>query len=112
MGSKSGISKFIWVPRIIAIAFIIFLLLFTQDSGGSDLWQRVLAFVIQALPAIVIAVCLAIFWRRPRAGGWVFIAIAVIFTFWFNSYARMDQFLIVSLPPLAVGVLFLLVRKR
>ncbi len=112
MGSKSGISKFVWVPRIIAIAYVLFLLVFTLDSGASGIWERITAYVMNALPAIVVAACLAVFWRRPKAAGWMFIALAVAFTVWFNAYTRLEQFLIVPLPLLVIGVLFLLVRKR
>lgn len=112
MERKSGVSKFVWVPRILAVAYVFFLLLFSLDVGGNDLWHRILSFIMNALPAIIIALCLALFWRRPKICGWIFVVIAVIFTFWFNSYARLDLFLITSVPPLVIGVLFLLVRKH
>jgi hypothetical protein len=107
MGNKSGISKFIYVPRIIAIAYILLFLIFSLDAGGSGL-TRVASYLMNALPAIVVAVCLAVFWRHPKICGWIFFAIAVFFTFWFRSYVRMDTFLLVSVPPLVIGALFLI----
>lgn len=108
MESKSGISKFVLIPRIIAVVYIFFLLLFALDAGGNDLLQRIFSFVMNALPAILIAVCLALFWRRPKICGWVFLGVAVVFTVWFASYTQIDRFLIVSVPSVVIGVLFLI----
>ncbi|MEI6100644.1 MAG: hypothetical protein WCP73_02290 [Eubacteriales bacterium] len=105
------ISKFVWIPRIAAIVFILFLMLFSLETKADGLWDRVYAFLIHSMPSILIAVFLAFCWNRPKICGWVFFAIAVFFTIWFNTYMRIDIFLLISVPPIVIGVLFLIASR-
>ena len=118
MKKNLDLSRFIWIPRIAAIAIILFLMLFSLDvfSMGGGILAMIGGFLLHSLPSILLAVILALFWNRPWVCGWVFIGAAVFFTFWFGTYSRADIFLLVSAPPLIVGVLFLIAplfrRKR
>ncbi len=106
-------SRFVWVPRIIAIAFILFLMLFTFDvfslSGG--VLEKIGGFLIHALPAILLAAFLALFWNRLLVCGWFFIGAAVFFTFFFNTYTGAVNFLVITFPLLLTGLLFLISRR-
>ena len=106
-------SKFLWIPRIIAIAFILFLMIFTFDvfSQNGTVLEKIGGFIVHALPSILMAFFLVLCWNRLLICGWVFIGVAVFFTFWFNTYAGVTNFLMITVPPLAVGLLFLAARQ-
>jgi hypothetical protein len=88
-------------------------MLFSFDvfSMGSGVLEQIGGFLIHSIPSIAMAVILGIFWSRPLFLGWIFIGIAVILTVWFNTYVRMESFLMISAPPLAAGILFLLEKR-
>lgn len=106
-------TKFVWIPRIIVIAFLLFLMLFTFDvfnmNGG--VLEKIGGFLLHALPSILIAVFLALGWNRLALCGWVFIGIAAFFTFFFRTYTGAVNFFLISVPPLAAGILFLFARR-
>lgn len=106
-------SRFVWIPRIIVIAYILFLMLFTFDvfSMNGGVLEKIGGFLIQALPSILMAVFLALCWNRLLVSGWIFIGVAVFFTFFFKSYSGALNFLMITAPPLAAGILFLIARR-
>jgi len=95
------------------IAFILFLLLFSFDVFGMEggAFEKIGGFLVHAAPSIAMAVLLGVFWNRPFVSGWVFIGAAVFLTLFFNTYVRAENFLMISLPALLSGVLFLLASK-
>lgn len=105
------LAKFIHLaPRIAGILAIFFVSLFATDvfSGPASIWEKLLAFVIHASPAIVGAILLAFAWRRPWLGMLVFIAAAILFVFLTSrgSSFEFPSVLILSGPMLAVALLF------
>ena len=111
---EKNFSRFIWAPRIILIAYIIFLMFFSFDVFGmkAGVLEKIGGFLVHSAPSIAMAVLLGIFWNRPRISGWVFTGAAVFLTIFFNTYERAESFLMVSAPPLLAGVLFLLAKGR
>ncbi|MDD2215266.1 MAG: hypothetical protein PHE41_01640 [Eubacteriales bacterium] len=111
-------SKFIWIPRILAIIFILFITLFSLDvfSMEGSIFLKIGAFLIHSIPSLVLAIILIISWKRPRLGGFIFIIIGIAFTIFFKTYYRLDIFLLISFPPMLVGILFFIAdflqRKR
>lgn len=103
-------SKFIWLPRILAIIFIIFISLFALEafSGGATFPNAIMPFLGQLIPSFILIIILILSWRRSAVSGWIFILAGVAFMFYFNSYRFLTSFLIISLPPIIIGVLFLL----
>lgn len=106
MNARAG---WIWLPRVLALLFLVFLSLFAFDVfGGSETrLQQAVGFVVHLTPVFVLAVSLVLTWRRPKLAGWLFIAIGVLFTVYFQTLT-MGTFAVVSLPPLVIGALFLL----
>lgn len=97
-----------------AIAFAVFLMLFSLDvfgMGGSVL-QKMAGFLIHSLPSLAIAGILALTWRKPFCSGLSFLLLAVLFTFVFGTYDRVDTFIMLSGVPGLIGVLFLLASRR
>jgi hypothetical protein len=100
---------FIWIPRVLMIIFILFVMLFSLDSFGGDktLGEQLLGFFIHNIPAFVLIITLILTWKRPFYGGVFFIMLAIFLTFFWSTYRMLPTFLIFTLVPLFAGFLFL-----
>ena len=75
------LSRFLYyTPRIAGILMIVFVSLFALDvfSMGGNFWRQLLAFLINAAPAILLAIVMVFAWRKPVIGFIIF-GIAAIF---------------------------------
>jgi hypothetical protein len=54
-----------WTPRVLAIAFAVFLALFALDAFGEGYtgWRLLLALAMHLVPAGIVAAVLALAWR-------------------------------------------------
>ena len=106
-------KNYIWIPRILAIIFIIFISLFALDSFGTDapLTQEIIGFLIHLIPTFVLVIILYIFWKKPLYCGLSYIILAVFFTIYFNTYRNIYSLILVSLLPAFIGFLFIIFRK-
>ncbi len=113
MKGGKGTVKLILIPRLIAIAFILFLTLFSLDvfTEGGSIFKELVGFIIHSLPSLLMIAVLAFNWRNPHRCGLMFLAIGALFTLRFGTFRRLDTFVLISVPPLLVGGLFLLADK-
>lgn len=105
------IEKFIkWLPRIIAIIFIFFLSIFSLDvfSMEGTFLQKMEGLLMHNIPTLILIFLLIFAWKRELIGGIIFIAIGILFTAYFNTYQRIDSFILISIPPMLAGALFIL----
>jgi hypothetical protein len=108
-------KKFItWLPRILTITFILFISLFSLDafSEPNSFWINLIGFFIHLTPSFILLIILLISWKRKLIGGISFIALAIIFTFAFHTYEDIVTLLLISLPPLLIGILYLIDYKK
>jgi len=114
MKNAKNADKFIWIPRIVAMVYVLFLMIFSLDAfkieGGAGI--KIAGFIYYSLPSITVTAVLASYWRSPRACGIVFLAIGAFITLRLGTYRSMDTFLLTSLPPLVAGILFLIAFAR
>ena len=105
-------KKYIWIPRILTIAFIIFISLFALDSfGTSDPWyMEVLGFLIHLIPTYILLAILIVFWKKPIYSGVSYIILAIFFTIFFNTYRNIYSFILISILPAFIGILFLIFK--
>jgi len=98
-----------WLPRILAIAFALFLSLFATDAFGEDIpvLQALMGFLIHLAPVYVLVIVTVIGWRWPVVGGVLFVVAGLMMTFWFNTYRSAITFLLISLPVFVIGLLML-----
>jgi len=76
--------------------------------GQEGSWiDKALGLLIHLLPSLALVAGLIVAWKRERAGGIVFIGLAVLFTNWFNTYRHPGTFLALSAPLFLIGGLFL-----
>ena len=99
-----------WIPRVLAIGFIIFLSLFAFDSFGTgETWyMEIVGFLVHLLPNYLLIGALIIAWRNERVGGILFLLLYVIAIFFFR--AGLIGLVLFS-PLVIIGILFLLQLK-
>ncbi|MDD5687253.1 MAG: hypothetical protein PHE88_05410 [Elusimicrobia bacterium] len=76
------ITKYIfWIPRILAIIFILFLAMFSLDifEGNYGFWGTIAGLFMHNIPTIVLAVVLLISWKHEIVGGIIFIVAGVLY---------------------------------
>ena len=114
MQNPSAPSKFIWLPRILAILFLLFLMLFSFDvfDMPGSLLEKIGGFIIHSLPSIILAVILILFWNNPLRSGIAFLVYTVLFNLAFKFILQgWDIFVFLSLPLLLISALFLAAHR-
>jgi hypothetical protein len=104
-------SKFLqWIPRIIAIGAILFMMLFSLDcfEEGNPWDQNMICFFMHNIPSYVCILALVIAWKWEAIGGVIFVAIFIAGGIFFNSFKGNPASLIVIVPFLIVGILFII----
>ncbi len=99
----------VWTPRVLAILYAAFISLFALDvweMPGSFL-QRLGGFLIHLVPTYFIIAATILAWKRPFAGGVVFLSMGAAFTLFFG-WAEMETFLLMAGPLFLIGLLFIL----
>lgn len=106
-------KNYLWIPRVLSIAFILFISIFALDSFGTEgpLYQEIFAFLIHLIPSFILIIILYFFWKKPLYCGLSFIIIAVLFTVFFNAYRNLFSLILISFLPAFIGFLFIIFRK-
>ena len=98
-----------WLPRILSIAFILFLSLFSFDvfieSSG---WQAILGFLIHLLPSFILLVIVLISWKNELVGAITFLSFSIFYIFMVGLDRHWSWYVTISLPSAITGMLFLL----
>jgi len=70
-----------WTPRLLSIAYIIFLSLFALDvfGEGYSFWKACLALVIHLIPAFALTVALILAWRWEWVGAAVYATAGTVY---------------------------------
>lgn len=63
-----------WAPRILSLAFIVFLSLFALDVFGENqgFWRTAVALFIHLVPSLILLGVSALAWRWPWTGALLF----------------------------------------
>ena len=91
---------FYWLPRILAILFVAFISMFALDVFGEPQWF--LALLMHLIPSFILVTLTVIAWKYEQLGGLLFIVAGV-----FLLISSRFESLIISVPAIIVGVLFL-----
>lgn len=97
-----------WLPRLVGIVFVLFLSLFALDifDMGLGFWGTILGLCMHLIPSIVLAIAVAVAWRREWAGTVIFMGWAVFYTARTRGFDWTVYALIAGIP-FVVGILFL-----
>ena len=97
-----------WAPRVLGVLFAIFISLFALDvfMEGYGFWEMIIALFMHLIPTAIFLLVLVVAWRPERIGGFLFIALGVLYIALFWSPDRLPGYLIISGPLFLVGILF------
>ena len=97
-----------WSPRVLCIAFALFVSLFALDvfNEGLGLWKTILALSIHLIPTAFIVVVLVLSWRWEWVGGILYIAAGTFYLI--EARHHPDWVVVISGALFLVGALFLL----
>lgn len=97
-----------WTPRILSIAFALFLSVFALDvfEGASGFWEVVSALLIHLIPVYVVLLFAAVAWRWEWVGAVAFPALAVLYIV--ATYGKFPplNYVIMTGPLFLIAVLF------
>jgi hypothetical protein len=98
-----------WLPRMLALFGILFLSLFALDVfvDYSSIGEVALALTMHLIPSFVILAATIVAWRWRIVGGVLFIMLGFFSIAYFHTYQNLISFMLLSVPPMIVGMLFL-----
>ena len=93
-----------------AILAILFMMMFSLDVfGGEEPFGRQLTgFLAHNLPAFALIIVLAISWKYEIIGGMIFLLLFFVLGIFFNSFTGNSGSLIILIPFLLAGAMFIL----
>jgi hypothetical protein len=111
---RQRVSKFVyWTPRILAIIFILFLMLFSLDvfGNGYSFWDTVLGLFMHNIPAFLLIIVLLISWKYEIVGGIAFTLAGMLYiiSLFFRGILEwyiLSWSLIIAGPAFFIGALF------
>ena len=99
-----------WIPRILTFLSLLFMTMFSFDvfNGTQPFVMKLLGFIVQNIPVMILIVIFIIAWKWELAGGILFVIASVSGTFYYHSFSGNPGSLVVIAPFLLAGVLFIL----
>jgi hypothetical protein len=79
-----------WTPRVLSIAFLAFLSLFSMDVFGEHLgfWQTALALTMHLIPVFLLIAALVLAWHWEWIGAALYAAAGLLYVAWVVSMSR------------------------
>ncbi len=99
-----------WTPRILAIAFAVFISLFALDvfDGDYGFLPTILALLIHLIPTAIIIIILIISWRWEWLGAILFTSLGLLYLLMAWARFHWSAYLVISGPLFVLGFLFFL----
>jgi hypothetical protein len=97
-----------WIPRVLAIAFTVFLGLFALDvfGQGYTFWETVAGLLIHLIPNFILIAVIIFAWKHPWVGMAAFALLAVVYVVMTRGRESISAYLLISLPLLLIGALY------
>jgi hypothetical protein len=97
-----------WTPRVLAIAFILFLALFALDvfGEGYSLGETLVALFMHLIPNFVLAAILVVAWKREWIGAVLFFGLGIFYLVATRGNEHWTAYLFISGPLFLMGILF------
>ncbi len=95
-------------PRVLAIAFGLFMSLFATDSfsGAESIWMKLAHFAVHLIPVAAYSVILVLAWRWEWIGAVLFAALGALYAVTMGRH-HLDWTLIIAGPLFLLSALFL-----
>lgn len=101
-----------WTPRVLAILFALWLVIFSFDVFGTGLtfWQTVGAFLLHNVPSMVLGLVITFSWRKEILATIVFSILGGLYILQmvYNGFSNGFAFYMLSYSLIIAGPLFLL----
>jgi len=97
-----------WLPRILAIIYIVFISFFALDVFGPDF--SFLGLFMHLLPSIFLTICLLIAWRHELVGAVLFGSFGLAYLIVIRTHFSWTSFFVVGLPLFVISILFFFSR--
>lgn len=101
---KRNVLKFI--TRILTIIYILFITLFVFDS------ENLIGFLVHIIPTLVFLIFFIISVFKPKTGGILFVIAGIGTIIFFNTYSKITTFILISIVPIVIGLMFYLSKKK
>jgi len=88
-----------WLPRVLMVAYLIFISLFSLDELGNGL-----GFIIHLIPSFIVLIVTIYAWKNEFLGGLILIFWGVVFALYFHN---INAFIAVCAPLIIIGLLFI-----
>jgi hypothetical protein len=88
------------IARFIIIAYSIFIGLLALDTKLST------GLIIHLIPSLIVLGTLIFTWKKQKLAGISFIIEGIITIFFYNTYLDTSNFILISLPLIASGIIF------
>jgi hypothetical protein len=97
-----------WTPRVLTIAFILFLGLFALDvfGEGYGFWGTLAALLMHLIPNFVLVGVLALAWKREWVGGVLFLGLGVFYLVETWGRFHWSAYVAISGSLFLIGILF------
>lgn len=99
-----------WLPRLVTIAFILFVSMFALDSfsGDKSLFQQIIDFAMHLIPSVVLTLILIIAWKWEWIGTLVYFLLALLYIYITWEKGQISWILFISGPLVLIALLFLI----
>ena len=106
--AQSAIRLVYWAPRVLGIAFVIFLSLFALDvfDEGLGFWQTLAALGMHLIPSGILVITLVLAWRWEWIGAAVFGVAGTLYTIW--AWRHPNWVMLIAGPLFVVAALFIM----
>jgi hypothetical protein len=115
-------NKFLfWIPRILGITFVLFLMMFSLDIFQPELtaWQIAVGLFMHNIPALLLLIVILISWKYEVVGGIVFILAGLFYILMLTVNSKFELYMLswiatISGPAFLIGILFIInwLKKR
>ena len=100
---------FYWIPRILAILAILFMMMFSLDCfEGGIAKDMFICFIMHNIPAFIVIIVLVISWKWELIGGILFVIVFFAGSIFFHGFGKNWGALIIMVPFLLTGGFFIL----
>jgi hypothetical protein len=88
-----------WLPRVLAILFIIFMSVFALDAFSEPQWF--VPLLMHLIPSFILIILTVVAWKFEMVGGILFLVGGLVMSIFYHS-------LIIASPAFFIGVAFLI----
>ncbi len=98
----------LWAPRLLLIAFALFLVIFSLDvfEEGKSAAKIAIELVIHNIPSMMLGLVVFTAWRREWIGTLVCLVLAVAYIVWFWGRFPLSVYFIMAAPIFLIAALY------